>query len=99
MALTPFAERFGDGGESGGGGEDQIAYAGLYIGWLERFLMLTALLVGSYTSVGLIIAAKSIFRLPDAKQRPLAEYFLIGTLLSVAVTVAGALLLRSIIGL
>jgi hypothetical protein len=68
--------------------------AGLYIGWLERFFVLTAILYGAPAAAGLIVAAKSVFRFPEIKGRPFAEYFLIGTLLSVALAVLGGLLLR-----
>lgn len=67
--------------------------AGLYIGWLERFLMLTAVLLGAYAALGLVLTAKSIFRFDAIRQhRSHAEYFLIGTLISVAeVVIVGAL--------
>lgn len=89
IALIPFAGYVADETEG-----DHLADAGLYIGRLERFLVLTAILIGSYTSVGLIVAAKSIFRFPEMKDRPSAEYFLIGTLLSISVAVIGAIALR-----
>jgi len=92
VALDPFARKL----VVEGGGE-QLAHAGLYIGWLERFLILTAAIAGSFTSVGLIVAAKSIFRFPEMKDRPFAEYFLIGTLMSVTLAVLGAMFL-SLVG-
>jgi hypothetical protein len=52
----------------------------MYIGWLERFLVVTAILVQSPSMVGLILTGKSIARFPELKER-FAEYFLIGTLL------------------
>ena len=68
--------------------------AGLYIGWLERFLLLTAVLMQSPAALGLIVAAKSIFRFDDIRQgRATTEYFLIGTLLSVSQAVLGGLLI------
>ena len=70
----------------------QLRNAGLYIGWLERFLILTALLMQAPSLVGLILAAKSIARFPELKEE-FAEYFLIGTLLSVSIALVGALLL------
>ena len=56
--------------------------AGLYIGWLERFLVATALLLQSPSTVGLILAAKSVVRFPELKSFRFAEYFLVGTLAS-----------------
>ncbi len=43
-------------------------------------------------------AAKSIARFASLDQRPFAEYYLIGSLASVAVAVAGAAATRAILG-
>jgi len=71
---------------------EQLTNAGMYIGWLERFLIITAILVQSPSMVGLILTGKSIARFPELKER-FAEYFLIGTFLSVALAVSGGLVL------
>ena len=71
---------------------EEIRDAGMYIGWLERFLVVTAILVQSPSLVGLILTGKSIARFPELKAR-FVEYFLIGTLLSMALAVVGALVL------
>jgi hypothetical protein len=84
MAPVPARDEHGNGMEN----------AGLYIGWLERFLLLTAVLLQSPAALGLIVAAKSIFRFDDIRQgRATTEYFLIGTLLSVSQAVLGGLLI------
>ncbi len=54
--------------------------AGLWIGRLERFLILTFVLLDQYQAIGLLVAAKSIFRFTT--DRKVSEYILIGTLLS-----------------
>ncbi len=72
---------------------DEVINAGLYIGWLERLLVLTALVLQSPGTVGFILAAKSIARYPELKSVRFAEYFLIGTLISVTMAVGGAILL------
>jgi hypothetical protein len=72
---------------------DDVVNAGLYIGWLERFLVLTALFLQSPATVGLILAAKSIARFPELKSVRFAEYFLIGTLLSISLAICGAIVL------
>jgi hypothetical protein len=72
---------------------DEVVNAGLYIGWLERLLILTALVLQSPGTVGFILAAKSIARYPELKSIRFAEYFLIGTLISVTMAVGGAVLL------
>ncbi len=53
--------------------------AGKLIGIMERFMALALILVGQYSAVGLIIAAKSILRFRDNKKN---EYVLVGTILS-----------------
>jgi hypothetical protein len=79
--------------------EEQLQNAGLYIGWLERFLVLTALLLHAPTFVGLILTAKSIARYPEFRSESFAEYFLIGTLLSISMALlAGVLLSKLIFG-
>jgi hypothetical protein len=74
---------------------EQVENAGMYIGWLERFLVMTAILVQSPSMVGLILTGKSIARFPELKER-FAEYFLIGTLLSIGLAVLGGLVLAKL---
>lgn len=74
--------------------------AGMWIGRLERFLILTAVLIGSPAGVGLVLAAKSIFRFEGGRQgRAQTEYFLIGTLLSVSEAVLIGLITRFLLGI
>jgi hypothetical protein len=72
----------------------QLSNAGMYIGWLERFLVMTALFLRSPATAGLILAAKSIARYPEFKKEQFAEYFLIGTLLSISAAIVGGMILR-----
>jgi hypothetical protein len=77
----------------------QLQNAGMYIGWLERFLVLTALVLQSPATVGLILTAKSIARYPEFKSFRFAEYFLIGTLLSMGIGILGGIfLLKALYG-
>lgn len=71
----------------------ELQNAGMYIGWLERFLVLTALMLQSPVTIGLILTAKSIIRYPELKSVRFAEYFLLGTLLSLSLAIVGGLLL------
>jgi hypothetical protein len=71
----------------------QLENAGLYVGWIERFLMITAILMQSPVLVGLILTGKSIARYPAFEHERFAEYFLIGTMLSVSLSVLGGMLL------
>ncbi|RVU40769.1 DUF3307 domain-containing protein [Rheinheimera riviphila] len=66
-----------------------IVAGGELIGYLERLLILTFTLVGSYEAVGFVLAAKSIFRFGELNKnadRSMTEYVLIGSLVSVVIT-------------
>ncbi len=67
---------------------------GKYIGNLERLLVLTVVLLGSYETIGFIIAGKGLIRAKELEDRDFAEYFLIGTLTSTAIAVLVGLLIR-----
>jgi len=72
--------------------------AGMYIGWLERSLVLTALLLRSPATVGLVLAAKSIARFPElGKSERFTEYFPIGTLLSLLAAISGGIILLKLL--
>jgi hypothetical protein len=71
--------------------------AGLYIGWLERLLVITAVALQTPALVGLILTGKSIARFPEFKEARFVEYFLIGTLLSIALSVLGGIVLLQLI--
>ncbi len=71
----------------------QLENAGLYVGWIERFLLITAILMQSPALAGLILTGKAIARFPEFKEARFAEYFLIGTLLSVSLAVLGGMIL------
>ena len=62
---------------------------GRLIGALERAVLFVVLIAGSYEALGFIVAAKGLIRSRDFEgNRDLTEYFLIGTLTSVAVAIA-----------
>ncbi len=68
--------------------------AGRWIGILERVLIVTLMIANQFGAIGFLIAAKSIFRfgnLKDQKDMRLAEYMLIGTLLSFGLAVAAGI--------
>ena len=68
-----------------GSGGRSLESAGRYIGYLERFLILTFIIFQQYTAIGLLIAAKSIFRYNT--NRITGEYILFGTLLSFSIAI------------
>ncbi len=67
----------------------ELLKRGRLIGVLERAVLFVVLVAGSYEALGFIVAAKSLIRSRDFEgDRDLTEYFLIGSLASVAVAVA-----------
>jgi hypothetical protein len=60
--------------------------AGKIIGMLERTLVYVLILANQYSAIGFIITAKTITRFKELEKREVAEYYLIGTLLSMAIT-------------
>tara|TARA_Y100001956_G_scaffold75575_1_gene83634 strand:- start:1334 stop:2077 length:744 start_codon:yes stop_codon:yes gene_type:complete len=76
-----------------GNEEESLPQAGNLIGQLERVLLLTCILIDSWAAVGFILAAKSVFRFGDltaSKDRKLTEYVMLGTLVSILVTLSVA---------
>ncbi len=75
--------------------------AGKWIGVIERILVFTFVLLGQYASIGLLIAAKSIFRYSasESKERKEAEYILIGTLLSFSLSIIIGIIVKYLIGI
>ncbi len=79
---------------------DNLPDAGMWIGIIERLLILTFVLVGVVEAVGFLLAAKSVFRFGDLKDdhdRKRTEYVLIGTLLSFGIAIGVGLLARSVV--
>jgi Protein of unknown function (DUF3307) len=75
----------------------ELQNAGLYIGWLERILILMAVILRSPATIGLVLTAKSIVRYPELRSGRFAEYFLIGTLLSILLAICGGLILLNVL--
>lgn len=73
--------------------ENQLELGGLngggaWIGRLERALIFLFILIDHPAGIGFLVAAKSILRFEEAKNQKLAEYVLIGTLLSFSLAIA-----------
>ena len=64
--------------------EQSLPNAGKLIGIMERFLVLALILVGQFSAVGLIVAAKSVLRFRSTVKN---EYILVGTFLSFGIAV------------
>jgi hypothetical protein len=72
--------------------------AGFWIGCLERFFVLSFILVGYPEGIAMLAAAKSVFRygeIKDPAKRRETEYILIGTLLSYAVAFGTGIFIKS----
>ncbi|MBE3584464.1 MAG: hypothetical protein IMX01_10185 [Limnochordaceae bacterium] len=69
---------------------------GVYVGLLERLLTLVFFVMGQVAAVGFLVAAKSIARYKELEDREFAEYYLVGTLLSFALAIAGFLVLQAV---
>lgn len=64
--------------------------AGLWIGRLERVLILTFILLNHFEAIGFLIAAKSILRFGETRTpngRKESEYILIGTMISFVIAI------------
>ncbi len=58
---------------------------------LERLLIVALVLTNATAAVGFVIAAKTLARFKQLDDRQFAEYYLLGTLASVAVAVGSGL--------
>ncbi len=72
---------------------DQVEYnRGRVIGALERLMTFFFVMNGAYGALGFLIAAKGMTRFKQLDDREFAEYFLIGTFLSIILAGSVALL-------
>jgi len=65
-------------------GRNRVKGTGKIIGILERFVILTFVLLNQYTGIAIVLMAKSIARFDELKERDFAEYYLVGTLASIS---------------
>lgn len=73
---------------------------GHYIGMLERVLILTFVLLDQFAVIGFILVAKALFRFADlsrAQDTKLTEYVLLGTFLSVVLSLLIGLSVRLVL--
>ena len=68
------------------------------IGIIERLLIVTFVLAGAEAAIGLVIAAKTLARFKQLDDRDFAEYYLLGTLASVAVASISAFAAAAALG-
>jgi len=77
------------------GSDDHGVEHGWLIGYLERVLAIILVAYGSVEGLGFLAAAKGLVRAQEWKDRALAEYFLVGTLLSILMATGLGLLLKA----
>lgn len=74
------------------------ARLGATIGVLERLVVVALVLAGQASAIGFVIAAKTLARFKQLDDRRFAEYYLLGTLASVAVALITALIAVAVLG-
>ncbi len=91
--------------------DDGLQDAGMWIGILERILILTLVFIEQFTAIGFLVAAKSILRLIDKPEpkvsfeeqifssRKHTEYVLIGTFLSFSFALITGLIINFLLNL
>lgn len=77
--------------------ETEYKNAGKLIGILERILVVILVMLNQYAAVGIIFAAKSLTRYDKIIKDPsFAEYYLVGTLLSLLIAIGAVLSIQPI---
>lgn len=98
LLLRPYLQQFENTDQANSG----LQTAGEYIGALERFLVITFVLLGQFGGIGFLLAAKSVFRFGDMRRqtdRKLTEYIMLGTLLSFSFALIIGLVLKNGLGI
>lgn len=95
--LSPFTAKLDEEDEP----RSTLENAGRYIGWFERAVLFAFVMGGAPEAAAIALAAKSFARFPTFRehQEGFAEYFLIGSLASIAVAVAVAAATRGVLGI
>jgi hypothetical protein len=76
---------------------ESLANAGKWIGIIERIIVLILVMVGQFSAISLLIAAKGIIRFNE-KDRPevKTEYLVIGTLMSIGIAIITGVALKNL---
>ncbi|MFJ2130865.1 hypothetical protein ACIOHO_08155 [Streptomyces sp. NPDC087849] len=74
---------------------------GSHVGWIERLILFSFLVSGSPEAAALVVTAKSFARAPEVREggRLIGDYYLIGTLVSVAAALGVSVITRLGLGL
>ncbi|MFF0740716.1 hypothetical protein ACFYVL_09970 [Streptomyces sp. NPDC004111] len=75
--------------------------AGPHVGWIERFILFAFLVSGNPAAAALVVTAKSLARFPEIQQaeKLVGDYYLLGTLVSVAVALVTSGVTRMALGM
>ncbi|MEX0600221.1 MAG: DUF3307 domain-containing protein [Rhodothermales bacterium] len=98
---VPEPAHVGDGDRAVHAPSRGLKHGGRTIGQLERALIFVFVLIDQYAAIGFLVAAKSIFRFGELRERSNrmeAEYIIIGTLISFLWALVAASLTRLIAG-
>lgn len=95
--LSPFTDALAEEGFA----RPSLANAGRYIGWSERAVLFAFVIGGEPQAAAVALAAKSFARFPTLRdhEEGFAEYFLIGSLVSIAIAVGAAIGTRAALGI
>jgi hypothetical protein len=77
--------------------EESIQYGGRTIGYFERIIILTLVLLNEYEAIGFLITGKSIMRFADPNSNLRSEYVLVGTMMSYAIAILSGIIMKFMI--
>jgi len=89
ILLRPYSSQIEDSGIQG---------AGFLIGIFERILIFTFVLADQYAAISIIFAAKSIARFNELNERNFAEYYLLGTFISITLAIVTGVIFKLVFG-
>lgn len=94
--VRPFARTLSASNEN----LEEIGHTSAYIGWIERAIVFSFAAGGQPAAAAIAITAKTLVRIPDLDKHPkgFVEYVLIGTLASLLVALAFAVVVRLALG-
>lgn len=102
-AVRPLISRIKEEIESGkfDDGVEDFIKSGPHVGWIERFILFAFLVSGNPAAAALVVTAKSLARFPEIQQaeKLVGDYYLLGTLVSVAVALVTSSATRMALGM
>ncbi|MEP1554851.1 DUF3307 domain-containing protein [Paraglaciecola sp.] len=93
MVLAPWTKELNDKASQtaqSASNKSSLESAGKMIGYLERLLILTFIVLNQFAAIGFLLATKSVFRFGDltnSQGKKLTEYVMLGTLTSFTITI------------